>query len=151
MNVMPTGRCEYTVTDPGRRPTRHLTVQMPCLQRNPKYSPRQNLKDTTATKRSKCHNLITTYKDPQTTRNIAIMPAPAEVQKKTIDAFLDGWAKWTPEAFLSTWSDDCTQQTLPYSHNVPKRDRANTNHLFPILMSIMDNLQVSQAFKYAIF
>lgn len=72
------------------------------------------------------------------------MPAPAEVQKKTIDAFLDGWAEWTPEAFLSTWSDDCTQQTLPYSHNVPKRDRANTNHLFPILMSIMDNLQVSR-------
>uniref|UniRef100_A0A915Q9E4 Dcr3 n=1 Tax=Diaporthe longicolla TaxID=54899 RepID=A0A915Q9E4_9PEZI len=70
------------------------------------------------------------------------MPAPAHVQRATIDAFLDGWDKWTPEAFLATWSEDCTQKTLPYSHNVPIRDRANTNHLFPILMSIMDNFQL---------
>ncbi|KAI0121123.1 hypothetical protein BJ170DRAFT_600130 [Xylariales sp. AK1849] len=71
------------------------------------------------------------------------MSGPAEVQAATIDHFLKGWDTWKPEAFLSSWSDDCTQKTLPYSHNVATRDRANTDHLFPILMSIMDNFQLT--------
>ena len=85
--------------------------------------------------------------DPR--NHIITMPAAAEVQAATLERFIKGWSGWTPDGFLSTWSNDCTQKTLPFSSEVPIRTRADTEHLFPILMSLMTNFQVS-AYKGAV-
>ncbi len=71
------------------------------------------------------------------------MPSSAEVQAATLEKFIEGWRKWTPEGFLDSWSEDCTQQNLPFSSNVPVKTRADAEKLFPILMSLMTNFQVS--------
>lgn len=70
------------------------------------------------------------------------MPAPAEVQASTLEKFIQGWAGWTPDGFLATWSEDCTQTTLPFSSEVPVRSRPDTEQLFPVLMSLMSNFKV---------
>ena len=70
------------------------------------------------------------------------MPAPAEIQAETLDKFIEAWRGWTPDGFLATWTDDCTQKTLPFSSDVPLRTRADTETLFPVLMGLMSNFQV---------
>jgi hypothetical protein len=70
------------------------------------------------------------------------MPAPAEIQAETLNKFIEKWRGWTADGFLSTWTDDCTQKTLPFSSNVPLRTRADTETLFPVLMGLMSNFQV---------
>ncbi|KAG6358774.1 hypothetical protein INS49_012293 [Diaporthe citri] len=71
------------------------------------------------------------------------MPAPAEVQAATLDEFIKGWEGWTPRGFLDTWSNSCTQKTLPFSANVPTRTKDHTEHLFPILMSLLTDFQLT--------
>lgn len=71
------------------------------------------------------------------------MPAPAEVQAATLEKFIKGWSGWTADGFLASWSNDCTQTTLPFSSAVPVRTRAHTEKLFPVLMSVLTNFQVS--------
>jgi len=70
------------------------------------------------------------------------MPAPPEVQAATLERFIQSWIEWTPEGFLATWSEDCTQRTLPFSFDAPIRDRAHVEKYFPILMSILSNFKV---------
>jgi hypothetical protein len=70
------------------------------------------------------------------------MPAPAEVQAATLAKFIQGWEEWTPESFLAMWSDDCTQQNLPFSSQSPVKNRAHVEQLFPILMSLLTNFKV---------
>jgi hypothetical protein len=67
----------------------------------------------------------------------------SEIQAATLDKFIKGWAEWTPESFLATWTDDCTQKNLPFSTESPIKNRAHVEHLFPILMSILTNFEVS--------
>lgn len=71
------------------------------------------------------------------------MPAAPEVQRATLERFIQGWSGWTPDGFLANWSDDCTQTTLPFTSGVPIRTRAHTVVLFPKLMSTLTNFQVS--------
>lgn len=71
------------------------------------------------------------------------MPASAKIQAETLDQFVAGWKSWNPDNFLATWSKDCTQHTLPFSSGIAPRTRADTERIFPILMSTLTNFQVS--------
>lgn len=70
------------------------------------------------------------------------MPGSAEVQAETLQKFIAGWSGWTPEGFLASWHDQCTTKTLPFSLGVPIRTRAQTENVFPIMMSFVTNFQV---------
>lgn len=71
------------------------------------------------------------------------MPASAEIQAATLDEFIKGWEGWTPRGFLDTWSNSCTQKALPFSENVPIRTKDHMAHLFPILMSLLTDFQLT--------
>nr|POE56462.1 hypothetical protein CFP56_33434 [Quercus suber] len=71
------------------------------------------------------------------------MTDTTQAQAATIQAFVAGWKAWKPDEFLASWSKDCTQHTLPFSAGVPSRSRADTERIFPMLMSIVTNFRVS--------
>ncbi|KAI1635393.1 hypothetical protein F4809DRAFT_453304 [Biscogniauxia mediterranea] len=71
------------------------------------------------------------------------MPASAEVQAATLNKFIEGWGGWTPEGFLASWHGDCTTKTLPFSAEVPIRTRAETESVFPMMMSFVTNFQLT--------
>ena len=70
------------------------------------------------------------------------MPAPAHIQAATLDRFIAGWKKWTPEDMMATWSDDCVQKMLPLSLGVPPRSVAEVKEILPRLMEILTNYEV---------
>ncbi|KAJ0107623.1 hypothetical protein N8I77_007189 [Diaporthe amygdali] len=70
------------------------------------------------------------------------MSSVTETQAATLNKFIKGWAEWTPESMLETWSQDCTQKNLPFSSNVPIKSRADAEKLFPILMSFMTDFEL---------
>ncbi|EFX02673.1 NAD-dependent epimerase [Grosmannia clavigera kw1407] len=65
-----------------------------------------------------------------------------EIQAATLQRFIEGWASWTPEGFLDSWSDNCTQQNLPFCQNSPVKTRETVVLFFPILMSILTNFKL---------
>lgn len=71
------------------------------------------------------------------------MSAPAHVQAATIDKFIAGWKKLSPKDMFATWSDDATQQALPFSLGHPSRSRAQVETALPRLMQILTNYKVS--------
>ncbi|TVY84596.1 Monooxygenase ptaG [Lachnellula suecica] len=70
------------------------------------------------------------------------MPAPADIQAATLDKFIKGWKKWTPEDWMATWSDDFKQGMLPFSLGVPSKSRAEAEFILPKLMAILTNYEV---------
>ncbi|KAH8653813.1 hypothetical protein BX600DRAFT_440865 [Xylariales sp. PMI_506] len=70
------------------------------------------------------------------------MLAPADVQATTLQRFINGWKGWTPEGFLASWTHDCTQQTLPFSLAAPIRSRADSESIFPMMMSFISDFQL---------
>ncbi|KAL4815781.1 hypothetical protein BDW67DRAFT_185500 [Aspergillus spinulosporus] len=64
------------------------------------------------------------------------MPAPAHIQAATLDKFIAGWKTFTPEAWMASWSADCTQQILPFSLGVPARSRAEAQQVLPKLIEL---------------
>ena len=71
------------------------------------------------------------------------MPAATEVQAATLERFIKGWGDWTPD-FLSTWSDDLTFTTLPFSYGKPTRSRKQLEPRYLLLISTLTNYQVSE-------
>jgi len=71
------------------------------------------------------------------------MPAPAHIQAATLEKFIAGWKKWTPEDWMATWSADCKQRMLPFSLGVPLRSRAEVQVILPKLMEILTNYEAS--------
>ncbi|MCJ1275996.1 hypothetical protein MMC21_003801 [Puttea exsequens] len=71
------------------------------------------------------------------------MHAAAEIQAATLEKFIKGWSEWTPDGFLASWSDDCIQITLPFSSGMKIRTRKDTEYLFPKLMAILTNFQLT--------
>ncbi|KAL1854847.1 hypothetical protein VTK73DRAFT_8684 [Phialemonium thermophilum] len=67
----------------------------------------------------------------------------AEVQKATLDRFIQTWAEWSPDGFMETWTDDCTQQNLPFSMNSDVKTREQVKHFFPVLMSLLTNFKLT--------
>lgn len=70
------------------------------------------------------------------------MPAASEIQAATLQKYIDGWRGWTVDGFLASWSQNCTQQALPFSSGKPLLQRAEAERLFPHLMSVMTDFQV---------
>lgn len=70
------------------------------------------------------------------------MPAPAHVQADTLDRFIAGWRKWTPEDWMATWSSDCVQVMLPLSLGIPPKSVAEVKGILPKLMEIVTNYEV---------
>ena len=71
-----------------------------------------------------------------------IMPAPAHIQADTLDRFIAGWKKWTPEDVMATWSSDCVQVMLPLSLGVPPKSISEVKKVLPKLMAILKNYEV---------
>lgn len=74
------------------------------------------------------------------------MSVTFEKQAATLQEFIEGWRKWTPEAFLPTFSADCTQTALPFNSGKHTRSRKDLERLFPVLMTTLSNFEVRRYF-----
>jgi hypothetical protein len=72
------------------------------------------------------------------------MPAPAHVQRATLDRFIAGWSNWSAAEMVETWTDDCTQVTLPFSLNHPPRTRAQVEVTLPLVQKVVTEYEVSE-------
>ena len=72
------------------------------------------------------------------------MSATAAVQAATIDRFIAGWKKLSAKEMLAPWSDDATQQAMPFSLGHPPRTRAQVEANLPKLEQILTNYSVSR-------
>lgn len=73
------------------------------------------------------------------------MPAPANIQAATLDKFIAGWKTFAPEAWMASWSANCTQQILPFSLGVPARSRTEAQQVLPKLIEILINYEASSS------
>nr|UYO77240.1 cytochrome P450 monooxygenase [Trichoderma psychrophilum] len=71
------------------------------------------------------------------------MPAPAEVQVATLQKFIDAWKRWDAQEWLSTFSDDFTQLTLPLGLGIPNRPRAQVEQVLPALMATVKSYELT--------
>ncbi len=76
------------------------------------------------------------------------MPAPAHVQRATLDRFIAGWSNWSAAEMVETWTDDCTQVTLPFSLNHPPRTRAQVEVTLPLVQKVVTEYEVSETTLY---
>nr|A0A4P8DJV0.1 RecName: Full=Monooxygenase dmxR10; AltName: Full=Dimeric xanthone biosynthesis cluster protein R10 [Cryptosporiopsis sp. 8999]QCL09101.1 DmxR10 [Cryptosporiopsis sp. 8999] len=70
------------------------------------------------------------------------MPGPAETQAATLAKFIEGWKTFTPEAWTETWTDDCTQNFLPFTMGVPPRTKPEVLKLLPSLLGVLHNYKL---------
>lgn len=84
------------------------------------------------------------YQSPHTKKPRETMPAPAHVQRATLDRFIAGWSNWSAAEMVETWTDDCTQVTLPFSLNHPPRTRAQVEVTLPLVQQVVTGYEVSE-------
>ncbi|KAL9078952.1 MAG: hypothetical protein Q9157_002136 [Trypethelium eluteriae] len=70
------------------------------------------------------------------------MPSAAENQGATLEQFIAGWKKFTPDDWTATWSEDCIQKMLPFTLGVPARSRTEVQVVLPKLMEILTNYEL---------
>ncbi|KAK5654597.1 hypothetical protein OQA88_7227 [Cercophora sp. LCS_1] len=70
------------------------------------------------------------------------MPAPAEVQKATLDRFIAGWSNWSAAEMVAPWTDDATQVTLPFSLNHPPRDKTQVLAVLPLVQTVVTDYEL---------
>lgn len=71
------------------------------------------------------------------------MPGSAEVQRATIDKFIDGWKTKDPQAWISNWTDDCTNTILPFSMKHPGWSKTEVSEVqLPKLFGNLFNWEV---------
>lgn len=66
----------------------------------------------------------------------------AEAQKKTAQAFIDGYNEFTIEGLLRARSDDCVHAMLPASLGRPDRTNADYEKFFAQLKNMMGGMKV---------
>lgn len=71
------------------------------------------------------------------------MPAPSEVQAKTLEKFIDAWQQWSAEGMLACFSPDVQQRSMPLSLGIPARKRKEVEAVLPKLVQVVDNYGVS--------
>lgn len=69
------------------------------------------------------------------------MSTVAANQVATLEQFIAGWKKFTPEDWMASWSEDCTQKMLPFTMGVPARPRDEVQVVLPKLMEILTNYE----------
>ncbi|KAK7942448.1 uncharacterized protein PG986_011561 [Apiospora aurea] len=74
------------------------------------------------------------------------MSAPAEVQAKTLNRFLDAWKAQDVGSTIDLWSEDFKQRLLPYSLGAAAKSKAEAAVIYPILTSNLSNwkLEIKQ-------
>lgn len=81
--------------------------------------------------------------------------ATAEAQAATLAKFIEGWKTFTPESWTETWTDDCTQNFLPFTMGVPPRTKPEVLKLLPSLLGVLLNYKVPKPrvsfLKFCIF
>jgi predicted Rdx family selenoprotein len=70
------------------------------------------------------------------------MPAPASTQAATLQRFISAWEKWEAQEWISTFSDDFQQVTMPLGLNIPPRTRKEVEVILPALMATVDSYEV---------
>lgn len=70
------------------------------------------------------------------------MPAPAHIQRDTIDKFLTAWKDGNAQGSLDLWSEDFEQQLLPHSLQQPTRSRSHAEFFYPKLVNGLTNWKV---------
>ncbi|CAJ2502724.1 Uu.00g101180.m01.CDS01 [Anthostomella pinea] len=69
----------------------------------------------------------------------------AENQKRTAQAFVDGYNEWTIEALMRPRSDDCVHARLPASLNRPERNNeAYTTFFQPLSKTVKEMKMITQ-------
>lgn len=70
------------------------------------------------------------------------MTDTANIQAATLERFLAGWKKFTPQSWTELWSEDFVQQMLPFTLGVPPQSRAQALARLTKLMETLKNYQV---------
>lgn len=71
------------------------------------------------------------------------MPGTAEVQRATIDKFIEGWKTKDPKAWITNWTDDCTNTILPFSMKHPGWSKTEVSEVqLPKLFGNLTNWKV---------
>lgn len=70
--------------------------------------------------------------------------ATAEAQAATLAKFIEGWKEFTAESWTETWTDDCTQNFLPFTMGVPPRTKPEVLKLLPSLLGVLHNYKVPE-------
>ncbi|PYH86366.1 hypothetical protein BO82DRAFT_350101 [Aspergillus uvarum CBS 121591] len=70
------------------------------------------------------------------------MTAPASIQAATLRRFISAWEKWDAQEWISTFSDDFQQVTLPHSLNIPVRSRKEVEIVLPALVATVRSYQL---------
>ncbi|KAJ5245024.1 hypothetical protein N7489_005120 [Penicillium chrysogenum] len=71
------------------------------------------------------------------------MPAPASTQAATLQRFISAWEKWEAQEWISTFSDDFQQVTMPLGLNIPPRTRKEVEVILPALMATVDSYELT--------
>lgn len=66
----------------------------------------------------------------------------AENQKRTAQAFINGYNEWTVEGLMRARSDDCIHAMLPASLNRPERTNKDYEQFFQPLSKLMSAMKV---------
>lgn len=70
------------------------------------------------------------------------MNPPASTQAATLQRFISAWKKWDAHEWISTFSEDFQQVTLPHSLNIPVRSRKEVEIVLPALVATVKSYQV---------
>lgn len=76
------------------------------------------------------------------------MPAPAHIQRATIDKFLAAWKDSDAQGTIGLWSDEFEQQLLPHSLQQPTRSRSHAEFFYPKLVNGLTNWKVGAHFTH---
>lgn len=66
-----------------------------------------------------------------------------DAQHATLDKFIDAWKRSSAADMVATWSDECTQRTLPFSLGHGARTPAEVMGTLPVLQKAVNEYQVS--------
>lgn len=70
------------------------------------------------------------------------MTVNVEAQRATLDKFIDAWKRSSAVDMVATWSDDCTQRTLPSSLGHAARNRTEVMATLPMLQKAVRDYEV---------
>ncbi|RAL16200.1 nuclear transport factor 2 family protein [Aspergillus homomorphus CBS 101889] len=70
------------------------------------------------------------------------MPAPSSTQAATLQRFITAWERWDAQEWISTFSEDFEQATLPLGLNIPVRSRKEVEVVLPALVATVKSYKL---------
>ncbi|KAM5468800.1 hypothetical protein MauCBS54593_004795 [Microsporum audouinii] len=71
------------------------------------------------------------------------MPASSSIQAATLQRFISAWKKWDAQEWISTFSNDFEQVTLPLSQGIPSRSRTEVEVVLPALVATVKSYKLT--------